>query len=273
MCRKLCLLAALLTLFLAGCADGVYKVPREEYRSQVKTLGVLPLLVDGGSEIRHPERRQVLELVRRASAGREVGLVELLRDKKAYFDVRVIPGDGDALLRRLARTRRSVDDATGGHRYRFQAEAVARLAREHVVDALLVVIIDGAVRSERRWDRTRLSYLEAAFNSLLAYAAVVLPSAEVVWEYRSPVGKPFLALQYPDFDEAHYNYSDQVRPRYLSLAGLERALAAPAGNWFGQSQLPEVFHDLFKDLAAGLKPGLLERFPGRPAEAPAQAGP
>jgi hypothetical protein len=166
-----------------------------------------------------------------------------------------------------------VDDEAGGYRYRFRTGAVAQLAREHVVDALLMVIVNGAMRSERRWDRTRLSYLDASFNSLLAYVAVVLPSGEVAWEYRSPVDKPFLALQYPDFDEAYYNRSDQVRPRFLSLAGLERVLAEPAGNWFGQSQLPEVFHDLFKDLASGLQPGLLERLRSRSAEDPPQASP
>jgi hypothetical protein len=202
----------------------------------------------------------VVDLLRRINAGKETALVELLRDKKAYFDVRAVDGDPSALLRQIAVSRKAVDDEDGGYVYRFRPEAVAQLSRTTVSDALLVVVFNGASRQERRWDRTRINYLDAMFDSILVSAAVVMPSGEIVWEYRSPLGEPFLNLQYPDFDEAHYNKTDQVAAKYISLAGLERALTEPDKSWFGKSQVPVLYHDLFKDLAAGLKPGLMNPF-------------
>ncbi|ABA89932.1 lipoprotein, putative [Syntrophotalea carbinolica DSM 2380] len=264
--RLLWVVMLFVPVVLMGCSNGVYNVPKEQYRSMVKTLGVLPLMVDGGSEIHHPEARQVIDLLSRVNRGKEDSLVELLRQKKAYFDVRPVTGDPSALLRRIAVSRKAAGDEDGGYTYRFQPAAVAELARTTVSDALLVVVFNGAERQERRWDRTKINYLDAACDSILVSAAVVLPTGEVVWEYRSPLGEPFLNLQYPDFDEAHYNKSDQVALKYITLPGLERALTEPDEGWFGQTEVPVVYHQLFKELASGLKPGLLNPFSNGNAE-------
>lgn len=259
--RVLCMVMLVLVVAVAaGCAGGVYNVPKDQYKSMVKTLGVLPLMVDNGSAISHPESRQVIDLLRRDNLSKEDSLVELLREKKAYFDVRAVDGDPSELFRRITVSRKVAGDENGGYVYRFRPEAVSRLARTTVTDALLVVIFNGASRQERRWDRTKINYLDAMYDSILVSAAVVLPSGEVVWEYRSPVGNPFLNLQYPDFDEAYYNKTDQVAVKYVTLAGLERALAEPDKSWFGQSQLPILYHKLFKELAGGLKPGFMNPF-------------
>lgn len=244
----------------AGCSGGVYNVPKDQYRSMVKTLGVLPLMVDSGSEIRHPEGPGVVDLLRRINTGKEDVLIELLREKKGYFDVRSVDGAPEALLRRVAVSRKPVDDQDGGFVYRFRPDAVADLAQANAADALLVVVFNGAPRQERRWDRTKMNYLDAVFDSILVSAAVVLPSGEVVWEYRSPVSEPFLSLQYPDFDEAYYNKTDEVARKYITLPGLERTLTEPDTGWFGKSEAPVPYHGLFKTLASGLKPGLLNPF-------------
>ncbi len=258
------ILWAVLGIFLAavssGCAGGVYNVPKDQYQSIVKTLGILPLMVDSGSAIRHPESGQVIDLLRRNNVGKEDVLIELLREKKAYFDVRAVPGEPSELLRQIAVSRKVAEDEDGGYLYRFRPAAVAELTRASATDALLVIIFNGAPRQERRWDRTKISYLDAVYDSVLVSAAVVLPSGEIVWEYRSPVGGAFLNLQYPDFDEAYYNKIDQVAAKYITLAGLERTLNEPDKSWFGKSQVPVPYHELFKELASGLKPGFLNPF-------------
>ena len=99
------ILWAVLVIFLAavssGCAGGVYNVPKDQYQSIVKTLGILPLMVDSGSAIRHPESGQVIDLLRRNNVGKEEVLIELLREKKAYFDVRAVPGSLRSCCARL----------------------------------------------------------------------------------------------------------------------------------------------------------------------------
>jgi hypothetical protein len=261
---------AVMVIFLAavssGCAGGVYNVPKDQYQSIVKTLGVVPLMLDSGSSIRHPESGQVIDLLRRNNVGKEMALVELLREKKAYFDVRTVDGEPSELLRRIAVSRKAAGDEVAGYNYRFRPEAVAELTRASATDALLVVIFNGTPRQERRWDRTKMNYLDAVYDSILVSAAVVLPSGEVVWEYRSPVGSPFLNLQYPDFDEAYYNKTDQVAAKYITVPGLDRTLNEPDKSWFGKSQVPIPYHALFKELGAALKPGFLNPFGKQPAE-------
>ena len=252
-----------LVFLVAGCAPGQYKVPVDEYRQQVKTLGVLPLLVDDRSTILHPDRDAVLELLARHSAGKDQWLVEALREQKAYFDIREVPGDPQTLFRQLV-TGSSVQ-GEGGDRYRrytFDGAAAAELARRSSVDGLLVVILNGIVRNEKLWDRDRasLNYLQSDHNVVVASAAVVRPSGEVVWDNGGQGGAVLLNLQYPDFDEAYYQLSDQVRLRFVVLAGLDRVLSRRDSGIFLKSSLSQRYKELFDSLTSALTPGLPSLF-------------
>jgi hypothetical protein len=259
-------------LLIAGCA-GFFKVPQTEYRQKVQTLGVLPLLVDGNSVITHPDREAVMELLRRHSLNTHLRLIDILKEQKGYFDVRPVEGNPRELFRSLV-----ISDAlrgTGADIYRhygFNSRIASELTEENVVDALLVIILHGEVRPAKRWDRRHLAYLEAPYNEILTTAAVVMPSGEVVWEYPGVTDGAFLFLQYPDFDEAFYNRSDEVRIRYISLAGLDRTLGEADRSLLGRRTLPGRYRELFESLAAALKPGLLNPFK-EPPTAPADVSP
>ncbi len=262
MIRALFLLV--LTLSLTACGAGSFKVNKEEYRQRVRTLGVVPLLVDANSHIEHPRSQEVVELLRRTSSGQSQHLVDMLKKEKGYFDVRSVSGGSGALFGSLIQGRSLQEGERGPyHHYSFNVRTVAELTRRNTADALLIVVLNGAVRSEKRWDRTRLSYLEAPFNSILATAAVVLPTGEILWEYQG--GGAFLNLQYPAFDEAYYNQSDEVPTRFISLAGLERHLESSGRKWMQETALPQPYLELFDQLATELKPGLLNPFKSKEA--------
>ncbi|HKK00647.1 MAG TPA: hypothetical protein VJ955_00635, partial [Desulfuromonadales bacterium] len=206
-------------LLLAGCASGLYQVPKEQYRQQVQVLGVLPLMVDAGSTLNTPDRQQVIDLLRRRNAGSAARLVGLLKKSKGYFDVRAVPGAPEGLFSLLVRDRSLQGDAASRHwHYTFNPTATARLTKDHAVDALLVVILNGVERSERRWDRLHLNYLDAKFNDIQATAYVVLPDGRIAWEDPAVADSAFLQLQYPDFDEAYYNKTEQVRIKSITPA-------------------------------------------------------
>jgi len=244
---------------LTACGGTGFKIGKEEYRQRVRTLGVVPLLVDGSSQLDHPRASEVVALLRRRSSGQHLQLVELLKEQKGYFDVRPVAGNPVALFDRLVRGRAWQEGGDGPyHHYRFDPRTVAELNRQQSTDALLVIVLNGAVRTEKRWDRTRLSYLEAPFNSILAAAAVVLPSGEIVWEH--PGGKAFLDMQYPAFDEAYYNMTEEVPIRFITLGGLERHLNEPGRKLLQGAVLPLPYQELFDLLASDLKPGLLNPF-------------
>jgi hypothetical protein len=260
------ILIAVLATLLTACGAASFKVDKEEYRQRVRTLGVVPLLVDGNSRLEHPQAQEVADLLRRTSSGQYKHLVEMLKEQKSYFDVRPVAGDGVSLFGRLVQERVWQEGAHGFyHHYRFNSQTIAELARQNSTDALLVIVLNGAVRHGKRWDRTRLSYLEAPFNSVLATAAVVLPSGEVLWEYQGR--EPFLDLQYPAFDEAYYNQNEEVATHFITLAGLERYFQVPGRKWLRDTTLAKPYQELFDQLAAELKPGLLNPFKG---ENPAQ---
>lgn len=266
-----CILLSLLTaLLLAGCG-GYYKIPKKEYQERVQTLGVLPILVDADSTILRPDRAEVLELLRRMSSGRESRLVEILRREKAYFDIRMVAGEPEALFDRLILNRALRGEGDKLYRrYQFNAQAATELARENGVDALLVIVLNGVVRPEKRWDNPPTTFLKTDYNAILATVSVVLPSGELAWEYPGTAGEGFLALQYPDFVEAKYNKTDQVKTKDITLVGLERTLVEREKALLGGTSFPFVYRLLFEEISSALKPGFFSPLTSKPAQPAAQ---
>ena len=257
-CRMI-LFAAMSTLLLAGCQSGTYRIPKEEFQKQVRTLAVLPILVDGDSVVKHPEREQVVTLLRRHSDGREEELVRMLRDTGAFFDVRHVNQDPGALMRRFVTPNPGATQQEG-FPYSFSPAVASELTRQQVVDGLVVIILHGREVVDKRWDRTKLSFLEAPYNDIVAAAAVVDASGNVLWRLGSGYGVPFLALQYPDFAEAQYNKTDAVRLKFLFVEGVERTLAEPPGGLLNKSAFPKIYGELFERIRDGLKPGIMNPF-------------
>jgi hypothetical protein len=247
----------ILTL-LVGCASPGYKVTKEEFREQVRVLGVLPLLLDETSTIAHPARQEILELLHRQNAGKEVRLTSMLKEKKGFFDVRSLSGDPRQLYADLVRGSTLREKGSALYRqYQFDSATVRRLAENEAVDGLLILVFNGINREEKRWDRKSTSYLETGYNSIVVTATVLLPNGQVAWQHAGAPGEVFLALQYADFEEAHYNRTDEVKLKNITLGGLERTLKEPESTVFGRSSFPRLYQDLFNNISRALTPGLL----------------
>ncbi|MGE4345495.1 MAG: hypothetical protein AB7F20_14690 [Geoalkalibacter sp.] len=253
------LAAGLAVAFLAACGGGNYQVPRDEFKRKVRTLAVLPILVDEQSNIRHPEAQKVVDLLRRHSEGREKRLAELMRDAGSFFDVREVTQKPDDLATRLL-VRVPAESGADALPYDFSGPAARRLTEEYVVDALLVIILHGRDVIEKRWDRTRLNYLEAPYNGILAAALVIDRSGTVLWRLDEGPGTTFFTLQYPDFDEARYNKTQNVALKFLTLGGIERTLEESEGGLIGGEDYPKLYADLFDRICKALEPGLMNPF-------------
>ena len=59
--RRLLMLPLLVLFF--GCAQNHFNVPKENFADRVKVLGVAPIVVDTGSDIKHPQKEQLIALV------------------------------------------------------------------------------------------------------------------------------------------------------------------------------------------------------------------
>ncbi|TRO83229.1 hypothetical protein [Trichloromonas acetexigens] len=259
------LLIGMVAALLIGCGGKSFTVPKAEYREKVQTLGVLPLMVDESSTISHPEREALIGLLHQYNSSTRDLLIDILKEGKQYFDVRAIPGNPQDIFNRLVigqNPRGRGDEQHIG--YVFNAAEITPLVEKNVVDAILVVIFNGVDRDEKRWDRTKLTFLRANYNVILASAMVLTADGQVLWEYHGKPGESFLPLQYPDFDEAHYNKTEEVKIRHISLAGLERTLAERSNSLFSRASGPLPYQNLFDQLASELNPGMINPLRNQP---------
>ncbi|WP_020677043.1 hypothetical protein [Geopsychrobacter electrodiphilus] len=224
------ILVLILCLVFSGCGGGgVYHVTKEQYHQQIKTLGVLPLLVDSRSVILHPDRQAIFELVRRAAAGQGESVVNALRKKKGYFDVRLIH-DPPRLLAEQLLLKARVDELGYPAGYQLNLPYLAELCKKAVVDGLLIFTLQGAVHNDKRWSRKTLETLVTDYNDIVGTATLVAADGRVLWEMDGQNAEILLRLQYPDFDEAFYNRSDAVKLKFIGRAGLEKTLLTATGK-------------------------------------------
>ncbi len=247
-------LVLFLVVLITGCSGGVYKIPPEEYQQQVKTLGVLPVLVDGRSTIQHPEGAAILDLLRRAAAGQGESVVEKMRNRKGYFDVRLIREPSRLLSEQLL-VKAEFDELGQPRGYRPDPQLLAELCRDSVVDGLLLISFQAAVHNEKRWSRNTFETLITDYNDIMATASVVAADGRVLWEMNGADAATILRLQYPDFDEAYFNKTDAVKLKFISLSGLEKTLLPVSDKAKETPQSPQVREWLDKVVAA-LSPSL-----------------
>ncbi len=250
-------LFGLVLLLLAGCSWGKYQVPKQDYQAKVQVLGVLPLLVDRAATFEYPQKEALLDLLARSATSKHNILVERLREKKGYFDVRPLEGSPDLLSLSLLAGEHphAADGRPLG--YQFNRDSVAELTQRNVVDALLVVVFSGAQVKEKRRSRTLLESLETRYNDVVATAAVIDRNGEVLWQLSGGDAYQALLLQYADFDEAYYNRIDLVRVKNIGLSGIEKALDGNVAVK-KEGRLPEMYDKLFDRIVSGISPSLLD---------------
>ena len=245
------ILIIVLCLLFSGCAA----TKSVEAEKRVKTLGVLPVLIDEET-IDYSNSDGLVALLEESSQGVDEWLIDGLRKKGDYFDVRRIDLPPAQLYGQIVSGRNVVgEDAASHHTYSFDPAGVTALVDDHLVDAVLVVVVNGIKRHEKRWSphSTRFEYLETDYRSLLYSAAVVAAPAEILWDRKPPAGDFFLRLDYPDFSEAFWNLTDEVHVKEISLPGLERRLAERDEGMFIKTTTPKVYDDLVRELVGALK--------------------
>ena len=251
------LLCGIAVVFLFGCGSGTYHIPKKEYQTRVQVLGVLPVLVDYNSSVNYPQKEVLYDLLSRSAAGKHESLVKQLKENKGYFDVRLLSVSPELTALSLLSGGSTHDEAGFPAGYAFDAATVTEMARQNVVDAILVVVLSGEKVEEVRRSRTKLETLQTHYGDIRATAAVIDRNGDVLWQLAGSESFQALVLQYPDFDEAYYNKTDLVRVKNISLAGLERVLdESPDEN--GNKELPEMYRNLFSEIVSGISPGILD---------------
>lgn len=251
---KKILAGLLILLLLSACSSGTYNISKREYQSRVQVLGVVPILVDS-RPMNYPHSAEVYHLLKSSAQNKHYLLTEQLRAKKGYFDVRPLDINPDMTALSLLAGGGTYDDIGRPLGYQFDTATVAALTRQNVVDALLVVVFSGEQIEETRRSRTRLESLRTTYSSIQATARVVDRDGKILWELTGPDSYLAVNLQYPDFDEAHFNHTNQVQVKNISVAGAEHTITDGEG---GAAEPSRMYRELFSKLASAISPGLLD---------------
>ena len=251
------LLTFLACFLLVGCA-GLFGPPPVEVPKRVRTLGILPVLIDSES-IDYSNREGLIAVLEETSQDVDDWLIEELREKGDYFDVRKIEGASAQLFSQVIASRSVVaEGAATRYEYAFNPAGITELVEGQLVDAVLVVVINGVKRSEKRWspNSTRLEYLTSEYSSLLYSAAIIAAPAEQLWARNISPGDFFLRLDYADFSEAFWNLTDAVRIKEISLPGLHRSLTEPETGLFIKRTTAKKYNQMVRELVDQLKSGM-----------------
>jgi len=251
------LYCGLLIIFLSGCASGKYQIPKQEYQTKVQVLGVLPLLVDYNSSLSYPQKDTLFDILARSTSGKHEFLVEQLKNKKGYFDVRTLSASPELTALSLLSAGSPHDEFGWPQGYAFDAATIAEMARQNVVDAVLLVVFSGEQVEETRRSRTKLETLTTRYNDVRTTAAVVDRNGQVLWQLAGKESFQALVLQYADFDEAYFNKTDLVRVKNISLSGIEQVLDEDPDK-DGVTELPGMYKSLFSEITSGISPSLLD---------------
>lgn len=251
----------IVTVLTFGCARNYYNIPREDYKKQVRNIGIAPIFVDADSDIRHPDKEPLVTLVKDANRKNEKELVALLKNTGAYFNVQLLEGDADQLFSSLFFRRERRDDAgVVYNKYFFKGEELRDLITKNRLDAVMVVVVSGLTRKDTVHSRNLLTYLESDYNYLIISAQILNADGNILWEFpnfreRLNSFPPLLALQYPDFDEADANVTDKVEVKFKTIPGITRAFAKSDDSSVQKdAKASKLYAAVFDSMISLLKP-------------------
>jgi hypothetical protein len=244
-----------------GCSRNYYNVSRDTFEKKVRVLGVAPIFVDADSDIRHPEKEALVNIIRDASRKSEKELGARLRDTGTFFAVRQLDGDADKLLATLMFRRERRDDAAVTYnKYFYKLPELKELMNKDGLDGIMFTVVSGVTRNDTVYAGNFISYLESDYNFLIMTAQIFDGDGNILWEYpnfrRTMPSLPALfSLQYPDFDEAKANLSDKVEVKFKTIPGITRAFARmEESSLLNKTQVSELYANIFSEMAALLQP-------------------
>lgn len=228
--RILVLMGVLLLPLVGGCAHNYYNLPQDTVAEKVKVLGMVPIIVDADSDIRYPQREELIALLVNVNRSFERDLLRLVKNTNSFYTVTLLDDDPKTVFSNLLSRRERRDDASIQYnKYFWKQEALADFMQKNSLDAVLFVVVSGITRPDKISSSNLLDSLSTDYNFLIMTAQIVDVKGTILWEYpnfrqRTLSYSPLMNLQYPDFDEAQANMNPRVQIKFKTLEGIRRAL-------------------------------------------------
>lgn len=256
------ILVAVMLVFglLPGCAQNHFNVPTDNFAEKVKVLGVIPIVVDVDSDIRHPQKEQLVQILIDMNRKYEQQFVRKLKATGNYQTVALMDDDPQKIFGGLLFRREKRDDASIQYnKYFLKNEELREYIRKNSLDAVMLIVISGLTKNEKIYSSNLISSLFSDYNYLIMSAQIFDVNGTTLWEYpnfRQLVLSydPMINLQYPDFSEAEANLSNVPNLKFKTLEGIKRSFDQKHKDLLlRETQEPEIFGKQYDEMLELLK--------------------
>ena len=233
---RLLLIFTLLAAALSGCAQNHFNVPTENFADKVKVLGIAPIIVDADSDIRHPQKDQLVSLLAEMNRKYETQFVRKLKATGNFYSVALLDGDPQNIFSKLSSRREKRDDAAILYnKYFWKNDELRDYLQKNSLDAVMLLVVSGLTKSEKVMSIGQLKSLTSDYNYLIMTAQILDANGAILWEYpnfrqRIPGYDPLVNLEYPDFNEADANLTTSTNVKFKTLEGIRRTLDQKSKN-------------------------------------------
>jgi hypothetical protein len=228
--KKLLLVCMLITAVLAGCSQNHFNVPVDTFASRVKALGVAPFIVDSASDIRHPQREQLISLIAETNRKNEQQFVRKLKTSGNFYTVAFLDGDSQGIFRNLFFRSEARNDATIQYnKYFWKNDELRNYIQKNNLDAVMLIVVSGLTKRDKITSISQMKSVSSDYNHLIMTAQVLDANGTVLWEYpnfRQSILNydPIINLEYPDFSEAEANLASKANIKFKTIEGIRRFL-------------------------------------------------
>jgi hypothetical protein len=258
--KRLLLVFTLLATVISGCSQNHFNVPTENFADKVRVLGIAPIIVDADSDIRHPQKDQLIPLVTEMNRKYEQQFIRKLKATGNYYTVALLDGDPQNIFTKLSARREKRDDATILYnKYFWKNDELRDYLQKNNLDAVMLVIVSGVTKSEKVTSLGQLKSLTSDYNYLIMTAQILDASGTILWEYpnfrqRIPSFDPLINLEYPDFNEAEANLTTSANVKFKTIEGIRRTLEQKSKDLLlRETQESEVYSKQFDEMVSFLK--------------------
>jgi hypothetical protein len=258
--KRLLLVFTLLATVISGCSQNHFNVPTENFADKVRVLGIAPIIVDADSDIKHPQKAQLISLLTEMNRKYEQQFARKLKDTGNFYTVALLDGDPQNIFAKLTSRREKRDDATIMYnKYFWKNDDLRDYILKNNLDAVMLIIVSGLTKSDKVMSIGQLKSLTTDFNYLVMTAQILDANGTILWEYpnfrQTPLSyDPIINLEYPDFNEAEANLTTSTNVKFKTIEGIRRIFDQKQKDLLMRdTQEPEVYGKQFDAMVSLLK--------------------
>ncbi|MDD5286903.1 MAG: hypothetical protein PHD54_13695 [Desulfuromonadaceae bacterium] len=228
--RRMLVAVLLISGIMSGCAHNHFNVPTDNFAEKTKVLGVVPIIMDADSDIRHPGKEQLIQIVTEMNRKYEQQFVRKVKASGNFYTVALMDGDPQRIFENLLYRREKRDDATIQYnKYFFKNEELRDYIKKNNLDAVMLIVVSGLTKTDKVYSSNLFASMTSDYNFLIMTAQILDSNSTILWEYpnfrsRILTFYPMINLQYPDFNEAEANLSSRTNLKFKTLDGIQRTL-------------------------------------------------